>query len=84
MIQNTLAERQQTHGNFPDQATTAQRLKDIHRESPNWETLSPAMKESLDLIATKVSRILHGNPKHSDTWHDVAGYATLIERVLQA
>ena len=81
-VQDTLAERQKTHGSFPEQATTAQLLKAVMRDTPNWQDMPPTMRESLELIATKLSRICHGNPHHKDAWHDVAGYATLVEKLL--
>ena len=34
------------------------------------------------MIAVKISRILTGDPSHADNWHDIAGYATLVERRL--
>ena len=34
--------------------------------------------EALDMIATKIARILNGNPDHVDSWIDIAGYATLV------
>ena len=58
---------------------TVQRLKEVMRGSGEWERLPPAMKESLDLIATKIGRVLHGDFNAKDTWHDIAGYATLAE-----
>jgi len=36
------------------------------------------MVESLDLICTKLSRIVTGDCNHQDHWLDIAGYATLI------
>jgi hypothetical protein len=34
--------------------------------------------EALEMIASKMSRIVNGNPDKVDNWHDIAGYATLI------
>ena len=36
--------------------------------------------QALDLIATKLARIITGDPDYSDNWHDIAGYATLVEQ----
>jgi len=77
-IAETLADRHKTHGNYKHQAATAQKLKAVMREFPNWESLPMDMKESLELIATKLSRIGHGDPYHMDSWHDIEGYARLI------
>lgn len=80
----TLGEREKTYGCYRVQARTAVALKDAMHAAPGWQGLPSDMKESLDLIATKISRVLHGNPEHADNWHDIAGYALLIEERLKA
>ena len=69
-------------GGYRETASTAQEIKRLFRASPNWtqHRLSYAQKESLDMIANKLSRLLNGNPNHTDTWHDIAGYSTLAEK----
>lgn len=34
------------------------------------------------MILHKIARIMNGDPDHIDHWHDIAGYATLIEWIL--
>lgn len=34
--------------------------------------------EALDMIATKMSRIMAGDPTYRDNWDDIAGYARLV------
>lgn len=70
------AKRARTHGHWPDQAARAQRLKAVLFK--NSVALSPQQHEALELIATKLSRIVSGDPNHADHWRDVAGYATLV------
>jgi hypothetical protein len=41
------------------------------------------MKESLDLICNKISRIVNGDPWYHDSWHDIIGYARLVEERLE-
>ena len=77
-----LAERQKTHGDFYDVAMVAQELKDVLRRGKNWKMLDDAQREALEMVATKIARILSGNPHEPDHWKDIAGYATLIERWL--
>lgn len=36
-----------------------------------------------EMIAHKIARILNGDPNYADNWHDIAGYATLIDLQLQ-
>lgn len=35
------------------------------------------------MIAGKIARIINGDPNYVDSWHDIAGYATLIEQELK-
>lgn len=80
-IQDTLAERISTHGDFTDNANTAQAIKDA-MFTGTQKDLTPIMYEALEMIAHKIARILNGNPAHKDHWHDIAGYATLVEERL--
>jgi hypothetical protein len=34
--------------------------------------------EALEMIASKMSRIVNGNPDKIDNWDDIAGYAKLV------
>lgn len=75
-------ERQKTHGDYYRVAGTAQELKDVLRRGKNWKTLDDTQRETLEMIASKIGRILSGNPHEVDHWRDIAGYAALIERWL--
>ena len=81
MIQETLNERGKVYGDFADNALVAHQLKLIIRR--NDHKLSVSQRESLEVIMQKVSRILTGDPSYKDNWHDIAGYATLIENELK-
>jgi hypothetical protein len=71
-------ERKKTHGDWAQQAYLANRLKVAARaESQNWERLSPSQAEAVDMILTKISRIVTGNPSEPDHWLDIQGYARL-------
>ena len=76
-IGSLLSEREKTHGNFDDTAAVIQGLKNVMRGSPNWGKLNPVHRESLEMMANKVGRILVGDPYYPDHWHDIAGYAQL-------
>src|SRR5260370_23779405 len=54
------SERRQTHGNFRDNARLSQMLKETFRSTASWPHLDDVEKESLDMIALKISRILSG------------------------
>lgn len=71
--------RGRTHGSFEDNANIAQDLKSVLRSQPKWEQLHPIHAEALDLICTKIARIMSGHADFADHWVDVAGYAKLGE-----
>lgn len=77
-IEKILKERGEQYGNFVDQFAFAQELKQTMAEQPNWEELTPAQAEVLDMVSHKLSRILHGNQNNEDSWRDIAGYVTLV------
>ena len=81
-IATTLAERHATHGSFDENADHAQWIKKKFRDTHYWFELHTVQREALELIATKISRILSGGYNHPDNWHDIAGYATLVEKWL--
>lgn len=74
-----LQEREKTHGDYRSTAEIAQRLKKIIAD--NTQITHPMFcnihRESLDMICTKIARILSGNPAIKDHWDDIAGYAKL-------
>ena len=77
-IEELNAERGTRYGLFIDHAELTQKLKDVMRSHPNWNNLDWDMKESLDMNANKIGRIINGDPKYADSWIDIAGYATLV------
>ena len=81
-IDETLKERGQNYGSFETQAFLSQLLKEQARRSRNWDDLNPFQQEALEMILHKISRILNGNPDYIDSWHDIAGYATLTEKTM--
>lgn len=82
-MDNILDARQKTHGDFYDVAAMSQGLKDAMRRGKNWTLLDDTERETLEMIASKIGRILSGNPHEIDHWRDCSGYATLIVRWLE-
>jgi len=82
-VQSILAERKKTHGCWRDQAACAQAIKANIRGNIDMETASLSMREALDMIAHKISRICLGDASHIDHWDDIAGYATLVANELR-
>lgn len=89
-IDNTLAERGERYGKFEDHAVICQSLKEVmviqdwprhanRGERAGWARLAPDQKQALEVIADKIARILNGDPNYIDNWHDIQGYAKLVE-----
>lgn len=91
-VENTLAERGNRYGDFTDHARLCQDLKDVMttfavvQNTPNsvavhlpWGELPATHKQALEVIADKIARILSGDPNYADNWHDIQGYAKLVE-----
>lgn len=81
-MNDTLAERGSRYGDFATHAQITQDLKTVFVASPRWTALSAAQKESLEMVAHKIGRILNGDPNYADSWHDIVGYAKLVEDLL--
>jgi hypothetical protein len=82
-INQLLSERQVTHGSYLGKALLIQDIKFYMREHAQWKSMDADMQESLDMIVTKIARILIGDPYHHDSWIDIAGYAMLVANRLQ-
>ena len=81
-VDQTLAERGDRYGEFIDHARISQNLTGIMQATPNWDDLRSIHKEALEMIQHKIARILNGDPDYIDNWHDIAGYAILVEQHL--
>lgn len=82
-IPDTLLERGERYGTFKENAGLAQELKQVLKYSGKFFSLLPNQREALEMIMSKVSRIICGDADYTDSWHDIAGYATLIEQELK-
>ncbi|MGE0190192.1 MAG: hypothetical protein AB7Q04_13015 [Steroidobacteraceae bacterium] len=72
-----LEQREQTHGCFSDTAVASQAIKEVFFRYSNGR-LTPVMCEALDMIASKLSRVICGDPDTADHWADIGGYAMLV------
>lgn len=75
----TLQERGKRYGSFADHAYIAQSLKDLMWATHGWGRLLNDQRQALEVIMDKVARILNGDPDYVDNWHDIQGYAKLVE-----
>lgn len=78
-IEKTLKERGNRYGSFVDHAKIAQALQDTMRGSEGWGALAADQKQALTVIADKIARMLNGQPNYRDNWHDIVGYAKLVD-----
>lgn len=79
-----LTQRGKTHGNYKLVATTSNLLKESIRATPCYNNLSMEVKESLDMILHKISRVVNGNAYFNDHWQDIIGYSQLILDSIQS
>jgi hypothetical protein len=77
-VKKILNEREKTYGQYQVVSKISQDVKKVIRNSPNYPLMPDYMKESLDLIANKLARILNGDPLYDDSWRDISGYCTLV------
>lgn len=81
-LQDTLNERDKSHGDFIQNGIIMQGLKNLCRYQNGWNKLTSPQREAIDMICHKLGRILCGNPNNPDHWHGIAEYATLVENII--
>lgn len=82
-INELLEERGKTHGDFSNVALVAQSIKWALYFPKGCKPLQYNQREAIDMIASKLARIVCGNPKEPDHWRDIIGYATLVLNSLE-
>lgn len=84
-IDVTLTDRGVRYGMFGGQSFVAYTLKNTLRvhANKNNKRFSFDQAEALDMICTKLGRIVNGDPEYVDNWVDIAGYAKLVADRLQ-
>lgn len=82
-MSDILNERQKTHGDYYDTAAYAQHLKEVMRRGKNWTLLDDIQRETLEMVATKIARMLSGNHLYLDNVVDIIGYMGLLKRHLE-
>lgn len=73
-----LQSHEETHGDFHQGALI---FNDIIKHLENKPHLDSSHKYAITMIATKLARIINGNPFETDHWADICGYATLGGRL---
>lgn len=83
-IDQVLGERGARYGTFAESALVAQNVKAAMRHSPGWHSLPADGREALEMVATKIARILCGDCLYADSWRDIEGYAKLVSDRLES
>ena len=73
-VEQTLSDRESTYGSFKDVAVTTRNLMNCI----DVDSMNAVQQEALHMICSKLARIANGDPNHVDSWHDIAGYASLV------
>ena len=79
-VEATLAERQGQYGDFKDVAHLSQHLQSLLSVG----NFSDTQQEAIQMICSKLARLACGDADHVDSWHDIAGYATLVVKDLES
>lgn len=80
-ILKTLAERGSVYGDYEvgtEFRAAVMDLVDQTRGEHGFKPLTTKEKVYIFDIVNKLSRLV-ATPSHVDTWHDIAGYASLVE-----
>lgn len=76
-VEATLADRGVSYGEYSDGAAIAMDLYQRAQRTPGYANMTPAQRYAIFMFCAKMARLLNGDPNHKDSWHDIAGYATL-------
>ena len=82
MIDKTLKERGDRYGSFETGAEIMQALKSVAAQHDNWEKMPAYQREAIEMIFHKIGRAINGDSNYIDNWHDIQGFAKLVEDVL--
>lgn len=78
----TLQDRGGTHGVYRTQSNCTENIACIIRHSNNYIDMPTYVRHALEMVSVKLGRICSGDWAYPDHWHDIAGYASLVEKEL--
>ena len=84
MLEDTLRQRGQIYGDYRGDVETKVKIMEIilnRYYEVNDKPMPARDMEHLHPIVMKLVRIA-ASPRHLDSWHDLAGYAVLVEDIL--
>lgn len=80
-IEKTLQDRETMYGPYSEHARIEAALDRVVNTT-DISRLSDVQLAGLRMIMHKIARILNAGYNNVDNWHDIAGYATLVEKDL--
>jgi hypothetical protein len=78
-IQDTLKQRQGSHGDFTDNSQVTEDIMDVIRRCPRYNVCPAYIKTATYMIVHKLARAFCGDPFFDDHWKDIQGYAKITE-----
>lgn len=82
-LETTMNQRGSDYGEFSDIANLTQGIMNlIDAEDEKNElkrNMNNTQREAMHMIVHKIARIAVGDANHKDSWHDIQGYAKLVE-----
>lgn len=84
-MKETMKNRGSHYGEFTDVAILCQHMSTLVENADQtcgavWsKPMNPVQREAMKMILTKIARICVGDANHADSWHDIQGYAKLVE-----
>lgn len=78
-IEETIKDRHEKYGDFIEFSNKWYAIKDAVLHEGKGFRLDSYQGFALEMIILKIARIVNGDPNLVDNWHDIAGYARLVE-----
>ena len=78
-LDQTLQDRGNVHGDFHDNAYATFECLKVLSACPAFKFLTPVQSVAIFHIVHKLARACSGDSNHLDHWHDIQGYAKLVE-----
>lgn len=91
VVAEITTKRASVYGYYLHNAIVSQAIKSAMRNIPDpdnegigWDSLPVDVRDSLEMMACKISRIVTGNPEYLDNWDDIGGYAKIVADRIRA
>lgn len=81
-VDSTLSERQASYGCFEDVAFVTENIIGVLKKC-NYDSMPHTHRMAMYMIASKMARLVNGDCNHVDSWHDIQGYAKLVEKIIE-